>query len=353
MNSAYRVCELGGVVPYLLANGVRPGRVLKRVGFPTHLFLNPDTWIPREVFLTLVNALSSATGDPHCGIHIGEMESFVQFEAFGEAILNAPTLRAAIDVACRRTALIQTGTEIRLSENRCTARLSYVLLGRTGDNPDHYVQGMLVFFQRVLALTGQPTVVDVSFDHMPCQKSQELERVFGPRLAFRTAENAVVFDRGLLDLPLQSSRTAQARQVLSERPSEEEVVQAVLTHMSDQVAYERPTLETTASVLGLHCRTLERRLSRWGATFESLLDEFRRSRSLQLIQQGTHTLTDIAFLVGYSDSAHFTRAFRRWTGSPPRDYVRGLRLSREFNTPRPPIDILPTLPLPLTVTLAK
>ena len=170
--------------------------------------------------------------------------------------------------------------------------------------------------------------------------------MFGPRLAFRAEENAVVFDRGLLDLPLQSSRAV--RRMLPNRPSEEEVVRAVLTNMSDQLAYETPTLETSAGVLGLHPRTLERRLARWGVPFESLLDEFRRTRSLQLIQQGAHTLTDIAFLVGYADSAHFTRAFRRWTGRPPRDYVRGLRLGREFNAGTPSVDILHAFQLPLT-----
>jgi AraC-like DNA-binding protein len=338
MKFGHRVCELGCAVPYLLANGEQPGKVLKRVGMPTHMLLDPDAWIPRELFLALVNAMSSATGDPHCGIHIGEMESFVQFEAFGAAILDAPTLRTAIGVACRRTALIQTGTEIRLSENLRTAHLSYSFLGRTGENPAQYIQGVLVFFQKLLALTGQPTVLDVAFDHLPSRKSQELERVFGPRLAFRAEENAVVFDRGLLDLPLQSSRAV--RRMLPDRPSEEEVVRAVLTSMSDQLAYETPTLETSAGVLGLHPRTLERRLARWGVPFESLLDEFRRTRSLQLIQEGTYNLTDIAFLVGYADSAHFTRAFRRWTGRPPREYVRGLRLGREFNIGKTSVDIL-------------
>ncbi len=338
MKFGHRVCELGCAVPYLLANGEQPGKVLKRVGMPTHMLLDPDAWVPRELFLALVNAMSSATGDPHCGIHVGEMESFVQFEAFGAAILDAPTLRTAIGVACRRTSLIQTGTKIRLSENRRTAHLSYSFLGRTGENPAQYIQGVLVFFQKLLALTGQPTVVDVAFDHLPCRNSQELERVFGPRLAFRAEENAVVFDRGLLDLPLQSSRAV--RRMLPNRPSEEEVVRAVLTNMSDQLAYETPTLETSAGVLGLHPRTLERRLARWGVPFESLLDEFRRTRSLQLIQEGAYNLTDIAFLVGYADSAHFTRAFRRWTGRPPRDYVRGLRLGREFNAGTPSVDIL-------------
>jgi len=141
--------------------------------------------------------------------------------------------------------------------------------------------------------------------------------------------------------------------MLPERPSEEEVVRAVLTVMSDQLAYKPPTLETTATALGLHTRTLERRLSRWGTPFESFLDEFRRSRSLQLLEQGTHTMTDIAFLVGYSDSAHFTRAFRRWTGKPPRDYARGLRQGLEFNVAKRHVNIPPSLIPPLAAVPAK
>jgi AraC-like DNA-binding protein len=352
MSSAYRVCELGSVFPYLLARGEQPGKVLKRVGVPTHALLDPDAWIPRNLFLALINAVASVTGNPHCGIHIGEMESFLQFGAFGEAILDAPALRTAIDVVCRRTTLIQTGTAIRLSETRRTARLSYSFLGRTGENPVQYVGGVLVFFQKLLALTGRAAVINVSFDHAPSQKSQELERVFGPRLTFDANDNAIVFDRALLDMPLQSSSSA-ARQMLPERPDEEEVVRAALTNMSDHLVYEPPTLETTAAVLGLHSRTLERRLSRWGATFESLLDELRRTRSLQLLKQGTHTLSDIAFSVGYSDLAHFTRAFRRWTGMPPGEYARGLRQGLEFNSVKRYIDILPLLPLPLTAVPTK
>ena len=198
-------------------------------------------------------------------------------------------------------------------KNRRTARLSYSFLGRTGENPAQYIQGVLVFFRSFWPLPASQLSSMWHSIILPCRNSQELERVFGPQLAFHGEENAVVFDRGLLDLPLQSSKIV--RQMLPDRPSEEEVVRAVLTTMSTRLAYETPTLETSAGVLGLHPRTLERRLARWGVPFESLLEEFRRTRSLQLIQEGTYNLTDIAFLVGYADSAHFTRAFRRWTGS--------------------------------------
>jgi AraC-like DNA-binding protein len=353
MKSGHRVCELASAVPYLLARDTPPGKVLKLVGIPTHAILDPEAWLPRDLFLSLVNALSSSTGDAHCALHIAEMNQFMHLGALGEAILGAPTLREAIGVVCQRAALVQTGTEFRLSENRLTARLDYEYAGRTGESPKQYVEGILMFLHMMLALTGQNEIKTVSFAHPRSRNSSdELERAFGPRLSFGADHNAISFDRGLLDLPLQSSSTT-ACQMLPERPSEEEVVRAVLINISGHLAYQVPTLDTTAAALGLHSRTLERRLSRWGASFESLLDEFRRNRSLQLIQQGTHTLNDIAFLVGYSDSAHFTRAFRRWTGIPPRDYARRLRQGVEGSAGEQHMNIPASFIPPMSAVLAK
>ena len=94
MNAAHSVSELASLVPYLLERELKPGKVLTRVGIPTHALLDPDAWIPRNLFLALINA--STAGDPHGGIHLGETESFEQYGALGKAILEAPTLRAAL-----------------------------------------------------------------------------------------------------------------------------------------------------------------------------------------------------------------------------------------------------------------
>lgn len=64
----------------------------------------------------------------------------------------------------------------------------------------------------------------------------------------------------------------------------------------------------------------ERQLKYCGIDFEDLRDETRRSEALQLIASGKYTATEIAYMVGYSDQAHFTRAFKRWTGSSPSRY---------------------------------
>jgi AraC-like DNA-binding protein len=67
--------------------------------------------------------------------------------------------------------------------------------------------------------------------------------------------------------------------------------------------------------------TLQRRLRRAGTSYQDLLDSTRRDLALDYLQQGRHSLADIAFLVGFSDQANFTRAFRRWTGKSPRSFL--------------------------------
>ena len=174
-----------------------------------------------------------------------------------------------------------------------------------------------------------------------------------PTVGLSCGGDAVVFDRGSSICPCnRAGRPRPVRCFPRGRLKKKLYVRCSPTCQT-RCRTQGPRSKRPLRVLGLHPRTLERRLSRWGASFESLLDEFRRIRSLQLIQQGTHSLTDIAFLVGYSDSAHFTRAFRRWTGSPPRDYVRGLRLSREFDTAKPRVDILGAFPHTLPTIPAK
>lgn len=64
-------------------------------------------------------------------------------------------------------------------------------------------------------------------------------------------------------------------------------------------------------------RTLKRRLAVAGTTFSDLLDDLRRERALLLVDDRALTLDQIAYRLGYSDVANFTRAFRRWTGATP------------------------------------
>jgi AraC-like DNA-binding protein len=68
-------------------------------------------------------------------------------------------------------------------------------------------------------------------------------------------------------------------------------------------------------------RTLQRRLRAWGHSFEDIVDETRREAAVARLTASDTSITETAFLLGYSDLSHFTRAFRRWTGTTPREFA--------------------------------
>jgi AraC-like DNA-binding protein len=69
-------------------------------------------------------------------------------------------------------------------------------------------------------------------------------------------------------------------------------------------------------------RVLQRRLSEFGLTYSQLVDEVRLELARRLFENSRLNLSDIAQELGYSDAAHFTRAFVRWTGVTPSAFRR-------------------------------
>ncbi len=78
-----------------------------------------------------------------------------------------------------------------------------------------------------------------------------------------------------------------------------------------------PASRAIAGKLGLSRQTLFRRLRAEGVTFERVLDELRHTLALHYLQGQKVSVNETAYLVGFSDPAAFSRAFKRWTGSRP------------------------------------
>ena len=98
------------------------------------------------------------------------------------------------------------------------------------------------------------------------------------------------------------------------------LVQQVRSQISQSLSEGVPTIFDTAQQLGMSGRTLQRRLSKQGYSFQTLVDESRRQLSERLLQETDYSLAEIAFMTGYSEQSAFTRAFKRWAGQTPRSY---------------------------------
>ncbi len=88
---------------------------------------------------------------------------------------------------------------------------------------------------------------------------------------------------------------------------------------------ETPRIDLVADIVGISARTLQRLLADAGTSFTMLLERSRLAAAADALKRTDAKVVDIALDLGYSEHAHFSRAFRRWMGLAPRDYRRSMR----------------------------
>ncbi|HSN71936.1 MAG TPA: AraC family transcriptional regulator [Steroidobacteraceae bacterium] len=108
---------------------------------------------------------------------------------------------------------------------------------------------------------------------------------------------------------------------------------AVIEAIASLLPAGRPTLKAVAEVLALSPRTLQRRLDTHGHAFRDLLAECLYRRACEELLAGERSVREVGAGLGYNDPAHFARAFRRWAGQPPSDFLRNVTSSSRDQAP--------------------
>jgi AraC-like DNA-binding protein len=153
----------------------------------------------------------------------------------------------------------------------------------------------------------------------------EYDRIFGVPLFFESHMNGFLIDEALLNMKLPRTNPYLS-EILSARA--DELLQSLERSKTTRGRVENlllpvlhtgeATVEMIASKLGLSRHTLFRKLKAEGVTFEQVLDEMRHQMALYYLNEKKVSVNQTAYLLGFSEPAAFSRAFKRWTGSSPR-----------------------------------
>ena len=95
-----------------------------------------------------------------------------------------------------------------------------------------------------------------------------------------------------------------------------------------------PTLSQVASRLFVSTRTLRRRLEDAQTSYQEIVGETRRDLAVRYLTQTSLSTEAIAEILGYSDTANFRQAFKRWTGESPQQYRRRARSPESEGPPQ-------------------
>lgn len=332
-----KIASVATVGDYLLARGVSPAHYLCELGLPPAALLGGNLWLDRDSCLGIAENLGRVTGDRFPGMHVAEIIDLRVYGLWSARILASATVGEALHAAADRIDLIESGRLLTLSMQGNRVRLETGFLGRLKENPREYLDASLTLLSRFVRLAAEDIPFEAHFAHERPADTSEIERLLGPNLVFGAEVTALVLDRDAMATPIDRRKIE-----LSASPGAEPEIAHCRTAAAAARAVQamlrngRPTVSEVAASLSMNVRTLQRHLAAWGVTFEQLLDDLLFHTAMIELREAGRSVTDVAFDLGYSDSAHFTRAFRRWTGYTPREYR-----SAELPMPRS------TRPLPI------
>jgi AraC-like DNA-binding protein len=189
--------------------------------------------------------------------------------------------------------------------------------------------------RQVLGMEVRPTAVH--FRHAAPPTLREHETFFGVPVRFGQPDHAIGLPLSVLQKPPRLANEAlasyfEARSIaeMQRARREQSLVERAESLTADQLLDGPPSSARLARQLGLAERTLRRKLGEAGTSHSAIVDAVRRERAEAMLRDPALTLADIAFALGFSAHAAFTRAYKRWTGRSP-DSTR--RLARDPAVP--------------------
>jgi AraC-like DNA-binding protein len=310
------------MLEFARTRGVDVDALLAELELPSASFDDLDFRIPETLRDRAWRKAASAAGDSAFGLHVAQHAKVGAFEVLDYALSYSATLEEGLERMLRFHRLLTDALEVKLDVRGSEAHLRRMI-----PDPERHqnesVLAVIVLHSRVV--TGRDIVPRrVRFTHPTPDDVAPHAALFRCPVEFGRPFAEIVFEASDLALPALRSDPALTRLVdhymaehLARLPELDTFVHRVKGIIAQSLSGGRPTLRSTARALRASPRSVQRRLHDQGATLRELVEETRRSLAARLIDQHRLSITEIAFLLGFSDVGSFRRTFKRWTGKSP------------------------------------
>jgi len=323
-----------GLMRFAIAKGADEAALSARCGITAAEVADQDHRVPMTNYFALVHAAKELTRDPAIALHYGEEVDLSEVSIAGLIMNASADMREAFLQMNRFGRLVvEVETEAGATRFRHVVEDGQVWLVDTRANPNAFFELTEVTFARQICglrrFLPRPFALEVHVTHPAPSYAAEYERIFGCPVVFDSRWNAM-----RTDASLQSHKVAlqphyvfgvlseRARMLVKELENSKstrgrvESLLAPLLHTGDI------SMDAIAAKMSVSRQTLFRRLKAEDVTFEKVLDELRHRLALDYLGGRKTSVNETAYLVGFSDPAAFSRAFKRWTGKSPSE-MRG------------------------------
>lgn len=310
------------------ARGQNSEALFRQAGLDPALMGDPNGRYPLAGTTRLWRLAVEATGDPAFGLAVSAHVHQTTFHALGYSLMASPTLQEAFERLVRYFRIVTDAGNLQFVE--IPQGFSFRMLPPAGPvqpAPEAVDAFMAVNLRMCRSLAGrsfQPLAVRLQRP-APADTSA-FERVFRQPVQFGAAETAMDFSRASMQQALPHANPELARHndaILARhlaRHERDNLARRVHGQIVDMLSHGEPSQEAIARSLHMSLRNLQRRLREEGTSYSEILNHTRKELGLSYLADPSYSVSEITYLLGFSDSSSFARACKRWTGLSPVAY---------------------------------
>ena len=324
-----------GLDLYLHARGADAGAALRRVGLEPGDLTDPDRRVPLVRYLELLETCAALLDDPQFGLKFGAQYQPRHTGVVGNIALAARTIGEAFRTIGRYLPVMVDATVHGMEISDGTAFVYSYYIDPLMMSYRQKADWAVAFACNLVRVgIGDPrwTPHEVVLPHLADENAEQRRtraEVMGDNVRGGHPWAGIRFDADLLDRPMATADAMIESLMrhygdlrLAALPGQCDALEPLRREIARLLVKGESNIDQLAKASGASVRTLQRRLQAAGVSYSDLQDDVRRTLALNLLENETLALAEIAFSLGYSEVSAFNHAFRRWVGQSPGQYRR-------------------------------
>ncbi|WP_440875047.1 AraC family transcriptional regulator ligand-binding domain-containing protein [Thalassotalea sp. PLHSN55] len=300
---------------------------LHKVGLSKKLLSTPDMYMQYNDFIKLLNITSTELKQPNFGLHLGCMQNIELLGSISYLLKNCKTVGDALINFKRFFHHHLTSADIGLTVENDRVTWSYAINLNTIDSTAQATDLALGLGVNILTTltSNNANITSLHLQHSSPKNRASFKNYLGIMPNFNSTFNGICFSKKALELPIAAADPTLLNILAAQFNSDnigyvDEVPQFVENIIRQNIAITPLSIEAVADQMAISVRSLQRHLSSQNTSFRKIVDNVRNKLASQYLIDSTLSLNHISDVLGFSNYSEFSRAFKRWNNTSPKEY---------------------------------
>lgn len=308
--------------------GVDPAPLLAKSGVSPEVLQQPNQHLTPEQELGFTRLVVEQLDQPDFGLYVGSAYHLSAYGVLGLAITTSNNLLDATRLLFKNILMTWTYMRWSLSRDEDVVFVQLHPLMNLGNCHQYMIDRDLIASYLIFkeAIAQKLPLIEVNLTHQKPDYADQYDELFECPIKFGSDANGFVFDAKYLYEPLLQADAgtnaiyaSECEDICQQLQGDVHFADLIKQHILSNEGHQC-NLEFIAQKLYTTPRTVQRKLAAEGTTYKKILEQVRRNHASKYLHSTNLTIDEIAYKLGYNEASAFCHAFKRWTGTSPRNH---------------------------------